>query len=174
MSNTREISWIDIDRQVHAYDFTDYMQKVARARHVVRKVYMIIDECARDRGLASLEHQALIQIFGAAGGELSVGQLAQRLNIVAGLASRLVRRLQDEGLIRSSKSARDRRAMLLSATQAGEQRLFEIGEEAHERVAEFRLSISEEERQAAHEIMAFYVGGALPTGQGPQSRHRSA
>lgn len=155
----REVAWVDIDREVHAYDFSEYMTKVAQARYVIRKVQMIIDECARERGLVPLEHQALIQIYGAPERTLPVGQLAERLNIVPALASRLVQQLETAGMVRRVQSKKDRRTILVRATSQGATRLFQIVEKAHEQIEMFRQQATAEERQAAHEIMAFYVGG---------------
>jgi hypothetical protein len=48
--------------------------------------------------------------------------------------------------------------MLVRATDAGERRLYDIVEHAHEQVEQFRFGASARERAAAHEIIAFYVG----------------
>lgn len=159
MKPKRRVSWTDVDGKNHDYDFRDYMVTVAQARYVIRKVQMIIDGCAREHGIGPLEHQALLQIYGASEGALPVGQLAERLNIVPALASRLVQQLQAAGLAARARSEEDRRAMLVTATGAGERLLYRIVEMAHEKVEAFRLGATERERSAAHEIMAFYVGG---------------
>jgi len=162
MKQNRRVSWADIDGQTHSYDFRDYMTIVAQARYVIRKVQMIIDGCARELGIGSLEHQALIQIYGATGGAIPVGQLAERLNIVPALASRLVQQLDAAGFVTRSPSEEDRRTMLVSSTGPGERLLCQIVEIAHQKVEAFRLGTTERERAAAHEIIAFYVGGPPP------------
>ncbi|MGR7995108.1 MULTISPECIES: MarR family winged helix-turn-helix transcriptional regulator [unclassified Xanthobacter] len=159
MDNARDVSWVDIDQKTHVYAFTDYMKKVAQARYVIRKVQMTIDDCARKHDLVPLEHQALIQIFGATGKALPVGRIADRLNIVQTLASRLVQQLEKVGLVRRTRSKTDRRATLVHITASGEERLFDIVQDAHAHMSAFRSQVAPEEREAVHEIMAFYVGG---------------
>lgn len=161
MKQKRQVSWVDVDGKTHDYDFRDYMVTVAQARYVIRKVQMIIDGCAREQGVGPLEHQALLQIYGASERSIPIGQLAERLNIVPALASRLAQQLQTAGLVTRSPSKEDRRAMLISTTNEGERLLYRIVEIAHEKVEVFRLRATARERSAAHEIMAFYVGGPL-------------
>jgi DNA-binding MarR family transcriptional regulator len=158
MKQKRRVAWVDNDRTKHSYVFRDYMSQVAQARYVIRKAQMIIDGCARRFGIGPLEHQALIQIYGAAEGALMVGQLADRLNIVPALASRLVKQLEAEGYVARATSPTDRRTMLVSATLAAEARLFEIVENAHLEIEAFRKQATIAEREATHEIVAFYVG----------------
>ena len=42
-----------------------YFHGVAEARYVIRRIFRIVDEQAKSAGLEPLEHQALIQLFGA-------------------------------------------------------------------------------------------------------------
>jgi DNA-binding MarR family transcriptional regulator len=158
MKQKRRVAWFDNDRTRHSYAFRDYMGQVAQARYVIRKAQMIIDGCARKFGIGPLEHQALIQIYGAPDGALMVGQLADRLNIVPALASRLVKQLEAEGYVARATSLTDRRTMRVSTTPAAEARLFEIVENAHLEVEAFRKQATIAEREATHEIVAFYVG----------------
>jgi DNA-binding MarR family transcriptional regulator len=159
MKRRSKVDWTDVDGTVHDYAFGDYMKKVAQARFVIRRAQMLIDGCARETGIGPLEHQALIQIYGAAGEAVPVGQLADRLNVAPALASRLVQQLEAAGFVRRTQSETDRRTMLVSATAQGETRLFQIVEKAHRKIAAFRLQASDSEREAAHEILSFYVGG---------------
>lgn len=160
MKKKRGVFWVDLDKKVHAYEFSDYMVKVAQARHLIRKVYMLIDDCAREYNLVPLEHQALIQIYGATDQGMPIGHIAERLNVVQALASRLVQQLEAAGLVRRIRSKMDRRTIFVHTTAKGETRLFDIVEKAHERMELFRSQVAPEERQALHEIIAFYVGGA--------------
>lgn len=162
MKKKRDVFWVDLDKKVHAYEFSDYMIKVGQARHVVRKVYMLIDDCAREYNLVPLEHQTLIQIYGARDQGMTVGHIAERLNVVQAQASRLVQQLETAGLVRRIRSKEDRRAIFVHITTKGEKRLYDIVEKAHERMDTFRSQVAPEERQALHEIIAFYVGGAEP------------
>src|SRR4051812_30502369 len=156
MKEKRRVAWVDNDRTKHSYAFRDYMCQVAQARYVIRKAQMIIDGCARKFGIGPLEHQALIQIYGAAEGALMVGQLADRLNIVPPLASRLVKQLEADGYVARMTPPTDRRTMLVSTTPAAEARLFEIVESAHREIEAFRKHATVAEREATHEIIGFY------------------
>jgi len=159
-TESRTIEWVDVDSKVHSYDFDHYLEHVARARYVIRKVQRIIDDCAKRQGLEPLEHQALIQIHGAAERRLPVGQLAERLDIVPTFTSRLVQQLEGLGLVTRARSETDRRGTVVSTTEEGARRLYVIVADVHEAMATFRSSLTLEEQRAAHEIMAFYVGSA--------------
>jgi len=154
----RNVSWVDVDGRIWKYEFHDYMRVVAQARHVFRAVQRIIDECAKGHGIEPLEHQAMIQIYGAAESKLPIGQLAKRLNIVPALASRLVQQLEDRGFARRIRSTTDRRATYVSLTSKGVSILLSIVEVAHDEVGYFRARSSEEQRRATHEVTAFYIG----------------
>lgn len=154
----RIVHWVDTNRQVRAYKFHDYMAIVAQARYVIRKVQRIIDDCVRSHGLEPLEHQALIQIYGAPERKLPIGHLAERLDIVSALASRLVQQLESAGLARRTPSPKDRRATYVSATSKGVARLYAIVQVVHQEMADFRSGLTPELRRSALEIMAFYVG----------------
>ncbi len=157
-TESRKIEWVDVDQRVHAYDFDHYLEHVARARYVIRKVQRIIDDCAKQQGLEPLEHQALIQIHGAAERRLPIGQLAERLDIVPTFTSRLVQQLEGQGLVSRARSEIDRRGTVVSTTEEGARRLYVIVEEVHDAMAAFRASLTLEEQHSAHEIIAFYVG----------------
>ena len=96
-----------------------YFHGVADARFVIRRVFRIVDERAKLRGLEPLEHQALIQIYGARVDDLRVGALAERLDISSAFASKLVKALVSRGLIALTGSEADQRVTHVSATAAG-------------------------------------------------------
>jgi len=50
---------------LHSRGFEEYFHGVSEARYVIRKVFRIVDDQAKQAGLEPLEHQALIQIFGS-------------------------------------------------------------------------------------------------------------
>ncbi|MGV6871792.1 MarR family transcriptional regulator [Pseudochelatococcus sp. B33] len=152
------VIWNDTDGHEHIYGFDDYMEIVADARYIVRKVQRIIDDCSRANGLEPLQHQALIQIYGAPDHMLPVGHLAERLNIVSALASRLVLQLETARLVRRIRSERDRRTTFVAATEQGRERLRAIVNDVHVKVACFRATVTPRQRYAALEISRFYVG----------------
>ncbi len=158
MKQKQSIAWTDIDLKPRSYEIRDYMQMVAEARFVFRTVQRIIDECAKGHGVEPLEYQALLQVFGAPEQKLPVGHLAERLNIVSALASRLVQQLERRGLVARTRSQKDRRATFFSATKPGEALIRAVFDDVHEEVDYFRSRVTERQRHAAHEITAFYVG----------------
>lgn len=152
------ISWLDIDGHEHSYSFDGYMRVVADARYIFRTVQRLVDDCARAHGVDPLEHQAMLQVYGAAEKKLAVGKLAQRLDIVPALASRLVQQLQGRGLVLRSRSSTDRRATYVSLTRKGLNTLRQVVENAHHEIGYFRQKVTEDQRGATHEIAALYVG----------------
>lgn len=166
MKQKQSIAWVDVDQRSHSYEIRDYMRIVADARYVFRTVQRIIEECAKGHGVEPLEYQALLQIFGALEQRLPIGHLAERLNIVSALASRLVQQLEGRGLVARTRSQKDRRATYVSATKKGEVLIRSVYDDVHDEVDYFRLKVTDEQRRAAHEITAFYVGsldkGATP------------
>jgi len=139
-----------------------YFRGVARARHVIRRVFRIVDEQARSVGLEPLQHQALIQAFGGGGGSaLRVNDVAERLDIAPAFASRLVRDLEAKGLVTRRPSGVDRRVTHVNVTPAGRDLLAQIDRDVHVHVSYFQAQLSEEERIAALTIFAFYVGVPL-------------
>jgi DNA-binding MarR family transcriptional regulator len=134
-----------------------YFHGVAEARHVIRKVFRIVDEQAKSSGLDPLEHQALIQIFGSPA-PLRVIDVAERLDIAPAFASRLVKRLEGMGLVTRSPSVEDRRSTYVTATEQTRELLASIDERVSLHVGYFQQQLTETERAAALGIFAFYVG----------------
>jgi DNA-binding MarR family transcriptional regulator len=151
--------WIALEGPQRQRNFHRYFAGVAQARFVIRNILRIVDEQARKAGLEPLQHQALIQVFGASE-PLQVNDVAARLGIAPAFASRLVRELENQGCITRSASDRDRRVTLVAATPEGERVLAEIDESVHLHVEYFQSQLSEEERAAALVIFAFYVGAS--------------
>jgi DNA-binding MarR family transcriptional regulator len=139
-------------------DFRSYVQSIAQARHVIRRVFRIVDEQARHLGLEPLAHQALLQIYGATDDPVSVNRVAERVDIAPALASRLIRELESKKLVRRSQSKRDRRVITVTATAEGIRLLQAIDNAVHIHVAYFQQQLPEAERFAALAIFAFYVG----------------
>ncbi len=78
-----------------------YVRGVADARFVIRRVFRIVDERGKNHGLDPLEHQALIQIYGARDGDVRVGTVAERLDISPAFASKIVKALVPRTWFRS-------------------------------------------------------------------------
>jgi DNA-binding MarR family transcriptional regulator len=136
-----------------------YFHGIAEARYVVRKVFRIVDEQAKAADLEPLEHQALLQIFGALA-PMRVIDLAERLDIAPAFASRLAKRLEDRGLVVRSPAPEDRRSKYLAATPRARELLAEIDKSVHLHVEYFQRQLRDDERVAALGIFAFYLGAA--------------
>lgn len=137
-----------------------YFHGVADARFVIRRVFRIVDERAKNRDLDPLEHQALIQIYGLRDRDVRVGTVAERLDIPPAFASKLVKALGIKGLVRSEPSTMDQRVVHLSVTPAGETLLAEIDADVRLHVGFFTSGLTAEQRGAALSIFSFYVGDA--------------
>lgn len=139
-----------------------YFEGVAHARYVIRRVTRIVDDQAKRESLEPLEHQTLIQVCGAKDRSIQINELAERLDIVAAFASRLVRDLESKGLVKRGRSDEDRRVTLVEITQKGAQALARIDERVKLHVDVFKDQLSDDARAAAFRIFAFYVG--MPVG----------
>ena len=133
-----------------------YFHGVADARFVIRKVFRIVDERAKIRGLDPLEHQALI--YGARDGDVRIGAVAERLDISSAFASKIVKALVTKELVALSDDAHDQRVTNVSATPAGIAMLTEIDADVRVHVGFFTRGLTREQKDAALSIFAFYVG----------------
>ena len=135
-----------------------YFHGVADARFVIRKAFRIVDERAKTHGLDPLEHQALIQIYGARDGDVRVGAVADRLDISSAFASKIVKALVAKDLVVLSDDAHDQRVTNVAATPAGIALLVEIDADVRVHVGFFTRGLTPEQKDAALSIFAFYVG----------------
>lgn len=144
------------DHELHSY-----FGNVAQARYVIRKVFRLIDEHARETGLEPLEHQALIQLFGSPGGMLQMKDLAERLDVGPDVASKVVSSLERSGYARRIRARNDRRAIDVTATEAGRRTLAAIDVRVREDISLMQRDWPREVQLAALEMFAFYVGLAV-------------
>ena len=150
-------SWITTGPERHER-FNAYVNGIAQARYVIRKVLRIVDDQAKQHGLDPLEHQMLIQVYAAQDSSSRISDVAERLDIVPAFASRLTRGLEDKGLVRRSQSPNDRRSVQVVATPEGMKVLRAIDSEVHRHVEYFQLNLTEEDRIGALSTFAFYLG----------------
>jgi DNA-binding MarR family transcriptional regulator len=150
--------WARSKEGARSGDFRSHVHNVAQARHVIRRIFRIVDEQARQVGLEPLEHQALLQIYCAPDDTVSVNRVAERVDIAPAFASRLIRELEGRGLVRRSRSQSDRRVITVTATEEGVQLLQAIDDAIHLHVAYFQQQLPDAERFAALAIFASYVG----------------
>jgi DNA-binding MarR family transcriptional regulator len=136
----------------------DYFAEVAEARYVLRRVFRITEEQARDAGLDPLAHQALIQIYGSAARRLRVNELAERLDIAPAFASSLLKSLAGDGMIDRRRDEGDHRVTWVSATDAAIEKLVAIDAAVGFHVDYFAAQIPANDRKRALATLKFYVG----------------
>jgi DNA-binding MarR family transcriptional regulator len=99
-------------------------EALAGFRYALRLFLRFSEEAARAARLEPQQHQALLAVRGFGGaGTMSVGGLAECLQIRHHSAVGLVDRLVALGLVRRETSAQDRRRVLLKLTPSGRERL---------------------------------------------------
>lgn len=97
----------------------DY-EGLAAFRFALRRFLAFSEENARAAGLTPQQHQALLSIKGAGGGELSIGALADHLLLKNHSTVELVGRLVKAGLVIREPSPEDRRRICVRLTPKGE------------------------------------------------------
>lgn len=102
-------------------------ETLAEFRYLLRHFGAFSEGAARQAGLTAQQHQGLLAIKGFPGREqVTVGELAERLNLkhhsVVGLVDRLMRR----GLIQRRHDAEDRRKVRVALTPKAESLLLEL------------------------------------------------
>jgi DNA-binding MarR family transcriptional regulator len=105
---------------------SDY-RSLAEFRYLLRQFLAFSENAARKVGLEPQKHQALLAIRGF-GGNLTVGELAQKLLIKPHSAVGLVDRLVEAGFVRRSAGMADRRKVTLSLTATAEKLLGSLSE----------------------------------------------
>jgi DNA-binding MarR family transcriptional regulator len=107
-------------RALSAHDY----RLLAEFRYLLAKFLAFSEAAAQDAGLSPRQHQALLAIKGFADGDdVSVGELAERLNIRHHSAVGLADRLVASGYLMRRTDPNDGRRIFLVLTLAGERKL---------------------------------------------------
>jgi len=108
-------------------------EMLASFRHALRRFLYFSEEAARAVGLTPQQHQALLAIKGFRGhghgqrqGQLTIGDLAESLQLRHHSAVGLVDRLVEQGLVLRAPAADDRRQVLVTLTAHGLDLLAEL------------------------------------------------
>ena len=115
-----------MSRARKALSDSDY-RSLAEFRFLLRQFLAFSEKAARKVGLDPQKHQALLAIRGF-GGNLTIGELAQKLLIRPHSAVGLVDRLVESGYVRRNSGEIDRRRVTLSLTAAAEKLLGSLSE----------------------------------------------
>jgi DNA-binding MarR family transcriptional regulator len=150
-------------RSRNGADKHEYFAAVAHVRYILRKVFRIIEEKAKELGLESLAHQALLQVYGSPNRELRVSELAERLDIAPAFASNLIKGLVKAKYLKRDSDASDGRVTILKITPAGRAVCDRVDDEVKPHVDYFTSQLTNDERETALSTLMFYVGpGAVP------------
>jgi len=96
------------------------LESLAAFRHALRRFLHFSEEAARQVGLTPQQHQALLSVRGLAGrGPVTIGALAEHLQVRHHSAVGLVDRLVREGLVVREASRADRRKVELRLSARG-------------------------------------------------------
>jgi DNA-binding MarR family transcriptional regulator len=99
-------------------------RSMARLRRFFESVRRTITTEPTDGGLTSAQQFALLTLAGnAPEAPLTVGDLARLTFATMNTTSALVRRMERAGLVRTTRSASDRRRVYVTLTRTGERRL---------------------------------------------------
>ncbi len=98
---------------------TDY-EILAEFRYALRHYLRFSKEAVETAGLTTQQHQALLAIIGYPGrDQITIGELADRLQILHHSAVGLVNRLEHQGLVERKQNDEDRREVLVGLTKKG-------------------------------------------------------
>jgi DNA-binding MarR family transcriptional regulator len=101
-----------------------HYELLAELRHALRRFQRFSRDAARATGLTPQQHQALLAIKGYPGRDfVSIGELAERLQVRHHSAVGLVDRLVGQRLVRRTHSAVDRRRVEVRLSPQGEAKI---------------------------------------------------
>jgi DNA-binding MarR family transcriptional regulator len=107
-------------RSVDNLQKTEY-EALAAFRYALRKFIHFSESAAQSVGITPQQHQALLAIKGFPGrDQISVGELAERLQVRHHSAVGLIDRLVAEKLVMRTQSQADRRQVMIELTRNGE------------------------------------------------------
>ena len=94
-------------------------ESLAEFRYQIRRFQRFSEEAARNADLEPQQHQLLLAVRGSADDRLTIGAIAERLQIQHHSAVELVARVEARGLVTRTQGEVDRRQVFVSITQAG-------------------------------------------------------
>ena len=118
-------------------------QALARFRYALRAFLAFSEQATRKSGFTPQQYQALLAIKASPNEALLVGELADQLLLKHNNTVQLVDRLSESGLVRRSPSRSDRRAVVVTLTARGENKLARLA------VVHFRELLSRQKELSA-------------------------
>ncbi len=108
---------------------------LAEFRYTLRRFLRFSESAASKAGLTPQQHQALLAIKGFPGREkITIGELAERLQVEHHSAVGLVDRLEAAKLIKRSPGTEDRRKVYISLTAHGDSMIEKLSALHHEQL----------------------------------------
>jgi DNA-binding MarR family transcriptional regulator len=107
-------------------------EALAEFRYQIRRFQHFSENVARSADLEPQQHQLLLAIKGSADGRLTVGAIAERLQIQPHSAVELVARASTRGLVVRIRGELDRRQVFVGLTEAGTVALGELSAAHHQ------------------------------------------
>lgn len=142
-------SLMNENESVHSCDPYQLIEALMRSGKAME---LQLDAALAAVGLSATKWNALRQLVDA-GGQLPLGQLAERLSCVKSNATQLVDRLETEQLVRRVPDPEDRRSTLAELTPAGRQAYAAGLEVVHAFERETLGAYQPEERLALHNLL---------------------
>lgn len=125
-------------------------ETLAEFRYTLRRFIHFSENAALDAGITPQHHQALLAIKGFPGREtVSVGELAERLQLRHHSAVGLIDRLVAEKLVSRGHSKRDRRRVIVGLTRRGENVLAKLSWAHSQQLRRFSPELSHLLKQLA-------------------------
>jgi DNA-binding MarR family transcriptional regulator len=116
----------ETEEQRSEITLADY-QALSEFRYLLRCFLEFSEKAARGVGLQPRQHQALLAIKGIpSGGQVTIGDLAERLRVRHHSAVELVNRLSEAGLVIRQHDMDDQRRVILQLTEHAETYLAEL------------------------------------------------
>jgi DNA-binding MarR family transcriptional regulator len=106
-------------------------EALAEFRYQIRRFQRFSEEVAREAELEPQQHQLLLAIKGSPDERLSIGAVAERLQIVHHSAVELVARASTRGLVERVRGEADRRQVFVTLTPHGAEALRELSAAHH-------------------------------------------
>lgn len=105
---------------------SDY-RALAELRYQIRSFLSFSERAAREHGVEPQQHQLLLALKGLPEGRRpTIGTIAERLCVEHHTAVTLTDRLERAGLVQRARGERDRREVLLSITERGQELLWHL------------------------------------------------
>jgi DNA-binding MarR family transcriptional regulator len=89
------------------------IRALAEFRYQLRRFIRFSEQSARQ------QHQLLLAVIASPDARLTIGQLAERMQLLPHSTDELIKRAEENGLVERSRSSDDRRVVHVAATAAG-------------------------------------------------------